>query len=91
MQRRLEQNAAWIKSHPNVTIQIEGHCDARGSTGYNLGLGQKRADSVRESLVKLGVAADRLVTISYGSERPIDPGQNESAYAKNRRAQFLAY
>ena len=91
MQQRLEQTAAWIQGHPGVTIQIEGHCDERGSTEYNLALGQKRADSVRETLARMGVAPERLVTISYGSERPVDPASNESAWAKNRRAQFLAY
>lgn len=91
MQSKLQQNAAWIKSHSNITVQIAGHCDARGSTEYNLTLGQKRADTVREQLIGMGIEANRLVTISYGKERPIDSSESESAYAKNRRVQFLVY
>jgi peptidoglycan-associated lipoprotein len=91
MQKRLEDNAAWIRGHANVTVQIQGHCDERGSTEYNLALGQKRADAVREILVGMGVDPSRLVTISYGKERPLDPEHNEAAWSQNRRAQFLVY
>ena len=87
----LEANAQWIKGHSDVNIQIEGHCDERGSNEYNINLGQKRADAVREYLFRLGVDPKRITTVSYGEERPIDPGHDEAAWAKNRRAQFLVY
>jgi len=90
-QRKLENNARWILANPGIMIQIEGHCDERGSVEYNLNLGQRRADSVREELYKLGVDPSTLTTISYGEERPLDPGSSEEAWAKNRRAQFLIY
>jgi outer membrane protein OmpA-like peptidoglycan-associated protein len=82
----LDGNAAWLLSNPNVHVQIEGHCDDKGTIEYNLNLGQLRADMVREYLVLAGVSADRLHTISYGEERPL--GSNES---QNRRVQFLVY
>ena len=88
---KLESNAQWILAHPGMTIQVAGHCDERGSVEYNVNLGQRRADSVREELYKLGVDPGMLTTISYGEERPIDPGHTEEAWAKNRRAQFLIY
>jgi len=87
----LEANAQWIKEHSDVSIQIEGHCDERGSNEYNTNLGQKRAAAVREYLFRLGVDANRISTVSYGEERPIDPGHDEAAWARNRRAQFLVY
>lgn len=90
MQQRLDQNAQWIIANPGP-IQIEGHCDERGSSEYNIALGQKRADTVREYLAKKGVDPANMTTISYGEERPIDPGKSDEAYAKNRRVQFLAY
>ncbi|MFW5864110.1 MAG: peptidoglycan-associated lipoprotein Pal [bacterium] len=88
---KLEQNAKWIKAHPDIRIQIEGHCDERGSSEYNVNLGSKRASRVREYLARLGVDPSRVTTISYGEERPVDPGHTEEAWAKNRRAQFLIY
>jgi peptidoglycan-associated lipoprotein len=87
----LDANAEFLLANPQIRVQIEGHCDERGTTEYNLHLGQRRADAVREYLVKKGVAADRLETISYGEERPIDPGHTEAAWAKNRRAQFQIF
>ncbi|HRI87981.1 MAG TPA: OmpA family protein [Candidatus Hydrogenedentes bacterium] len=69
-------------------IQIEGHCDDRGTQEYNLALGEKRALAARDYLIKLGVGGDRIITISYGEEVPADPGQNESAWALNRRCEF---
>ena len=87
----LNKNYEWLSQNPNVQVQIQGHCDERGTIEYNFNLGQKRADAVREYLIKLGVDLNRLHTISYGKERPLDPGQNEEAWAKNRRAQFLVY
>lgn len=85
----LADNAAWIKSHPNVKVQIEGHCDQRGTIEYNVALGERRANAVKAYLVSMGVSADRLSTISYGKEKPIDTGDSEAAMAKNRRANFV--
>jgi peptidoglycan-associated lipoprotein len=84
----LQQNADYLRLHPEVKVQIEGHCDSRGSTEYNLSLGERRAMSVKGYLVKLGTNPERLNFISYGAERPVDPAPTEEAYAKNRRAEF---
>jgi peptidoglycan-associated lipoprotein len=84
----LERNAQWIKAHPAAKVRVEGHCDDRGTVEYNLALGERRAQSTREYLVSLGVAGDRLTTVSYGKERPVDTGTTETAYARNRRAHF---
>ena len=81
--------AAYLKKNPNAKLQIEGHCDERGTSEYNMALGQRRADSAKKYLVNLGVAGSRLSTITYGEERPADPGHNEAAWAKNRRAVFV--
>lgn len=89
--RILDKNAEFLLQHPDINVLIEGHCDERGTAEYNLNLGQKRADAVREYLISKGVAPERLQVISYGEERPIDPGHNEEAWAKNRRAQFQIY
>lgn len=85
----LKQNAAVLKKFPAVKIQIEGHCDERGTSEYNLALGESRASSVKRYLVSLGVDQKRISTISYGEERPLDPNQNEEAWTKNRRAEFI--
>ncbi len=82
----LKTEATWMKSHATSGVQIEGHCDERGSTEYNLALGERRANAVKNYLTKLGVTPGQLSVISYGSERPADPGHDESAWAKNRRA-----
>jgi len=82
----LKDNAALLMKYPSFKIQIEGHCDERGTVEYNLALGERRADSTKKYLVSLGVSPDRIATISYGEERPLDPGHNEEAWAKNRRA-----
>jgi peptidoglycan-associated lipoprotein len=82
----LKENGALLKKYPNVKIQIEGHCDERGTVEYNLALGERRANSTKKYLNSLGVSPDRISTISYGKERPLDPGHNEEAWAKNRRA-----
>lgn len=87
----LENNVAWLLANPSYTIQIEGHCDERGTNEYNMNLGDRRAKTVKAYLVSRGVPADSLHTISYGEERPLDPSQSESAYAVNRRVQFLIY
>jgi peptidoglycan-associated lipoprotein len=88
-QRILDANAAVLKQHGTWTVTIEGHCDERGSAEYNLALGERRALSARAYLISLGLPADRLRTVSYGKEFPFDPGHDESAYAKNRRAHFV--
>ena len=85
----LRQNAAFLKKSPEMKIQIEGHCDERGTSEYNLALGERRANSAKRYLVSLGIASDRISTISYGKERPLDPGHNEEAWAKNRRAHIV--
>jgi peptidoglycan-associated lipoprotein len=87
----LEDNSQWILQHPGITIQVEGHCDQRGTYEYNIHLGQKRADAVREYLANLGIEPGVLKTMSYGEERPLDPEDNDAAWAKNRRVQFLIY
>ena len=84
----LQANAAWLKSHPQYKLLVEGHCDERDTIEYNLALGDRRAKSVRQYLIDLGVPAERSRTISYGEERPADPGHDEAAWAKNRRAEF---
>ena len=85
----LEANAQWLKNHPTVKILIEGHCDERGTEEYNLALGEKRAKSTMDYLISLGISPDRMKIISYGKSQPLDPGHDETAWAKNRRAQFL--
>jgi peptidoglycan-associated lipoprotein len=87
----LEANMDWLRRHPGTDVQIEGHTDERGTIEYNLLLGERRAKAVKAYLVSRGVAGDRLHPISYGEERPVDSGSSESAYSRNRRAQFLAY
>jgi len=84
----LEGVAQWLGKAPARQLLIEGHCDERGTDEYNLALGERRALAVRRYLVALGVAAERLHTISYGEEKPVDPGHDESSWAKNRRAEF---
>lgn len=86
---RLRLNAEFLKANSNTAVQIEGHCDERGGIQYNLALGEKRAAAVKRKMTQLGIPADRLRTISYGKERPLDPGHDEGAFAKNRRANFV--
>ena len=88
-QRALNENAGVLKQYPAWTVTIEGHCDERGTAEYNLALGERRAVAARAYLVSLGVSADRLRTVSYGKEFPFDPGHDETAYTKNRRAHFV--
>ena len=85
---KLEAVAAFMKSNPGKLV-IEGHCDERGTAEYNRALGERRAIAAREELVKLGVDASRISTISYGKDRPADMGHDESAWAKNRRCEFV--
>ena len=84
----LKKKAEWLQNNPDAMSTIEGHCDDRGTNEYNLALGDRRATSAKNFLVDLGISASRLTTISYGEERPVDPGQNEDAWAKNRRCLF---
>jgi peptidoglycan-associated lipoprotein len=85
----LEKHALWLQNHRQAKVTIEGHTDERGTVDYNLALGDKRARTTREYLVSLGVAGDRLTTVSFGKERPLDPASNEAAWARNRRAHFV--
>lgn len=84
----LRENAEKIKRVPGAIIQIEGHCDERGTQGYNLALGERRSLATRAHLMNLGVSGDRIITISYGEEDPVDAGHTEAAWAKNRRCEF---
>ncbi|MDP1618296.1 peptidoglycan-associated lipoprotein Pal [Phenylobacterium sp.] len=82
----LEAQAAWLNRYPAVMIRIEGNADERGTREYNLALGARRANAVRDFLVARGVSSSRINTVSYGKERPIDPGTSEDAYQRNRNA-----
>jgi peptidoglycan-associated lipoprotein len=84
----LVRNAEWLRSNRDVRVQVEGNADERGTPEYNLALGDRRAAAVKNYLTSLGIDSSRLVTISYGEERPADPGQGEGAWAKNRRVDF---
>jgi peptidoglycan-associated lipoprotein len=84
-QQILERQAQWLKRYPNVTVTIEGHTDERGTREYNLALGERRAEAVKNVLVALGIPAGRMTTISYGKERPAIPHSDETSYAQNRR------
>jgi len=86
---KLAENATWLQKYPTVKILVEGHCDERNTREYNLALGERRANAVRDYLVFLGVPADRINTISYGEERPFALGHDESAWHLNRRAHFV--
>jgi peptidoglycan-associated lipoprotein len=88
-QKTLEEDASILKKYSTWTVTIEGHCDERGTAEYNLALGERRAVAARAYLVSLGIAAERLRTVSYGKEFPFDPGHDENAWAKNRRAHFV--
>ena len=84
----LKEKAAWLKANYSASVIIEGHCDNRGTTEYNLALGEQRASAVKAYLINLGVSATRFNTISYGEEQPLDLSQTEQAFSKNRRAHF---
>jgi peptidoglycan-associated lipoprotein len=85
-QEILARQADWLRRYPNVAVTIEGHCDERGTREYNLALGERRAQAVKNVLVASGIPASRISTISYGKERPAVVGSSEDAYAQNRRA-----
>ena len=84
----LKKMAEWLQANPAIRLTIEGYCDERGTTEYNLALGQKRAGAVKDYFVASGVSDQRLKTVSYGKEAPVDAGHTEEAWAKNRRAHF---
>ena len=85
-EKTLKRQAAWMKQYGGVTVTVEGHCDERGTREYNLALGERRANAVKNYLVALGVDAGRIATISYGKERPEALGHNEAAWSQNRRS-----
>jgi peptidoglycan-associated lipoprotein len=85
----LKQKVSWLRENPGASILIEGHCDERGTSEYNIALGQRRAQSIKTFMSNAGISASRLSTVSYGEERPVDFANNESAWAKNRRAHFI--
>jgi len=85
----LAANAAWLRAHPSVRITVEGHCDERNTTEFNLALGWRRANAVRDYLASLGVDAGRVATISYGEESPFAPCHDETCWSQNRRARFV--
>lgn len=85
----LEEKAAWLSENIDAAISIEGHCDERGTTEYNLALGERRAESVKSFLVALGIDGSRISTISYGEERPAVEGSGDDVWSKNRRAEFV--
>lgn len=85
----IRANVAWLLEHPGARILVEGHCDERGTREYNLALGARRADSARDFLISMGISPARIETVSYGEELPAEPGQNERAWALNRRAEFV--
>ncbi|MGB8656667.1 MAG: peptidoglycan-associated lipoprotein Pal [Candidatus Zixiibacteriota bacterium] len=88
-QQILANNIAKLKENPDAKIKIEGHCDERGTVEYNLALGEKRAKAAMQFLVDKGIDPGRMSIVSYGKERPLDPGHDEKAWAKNRRAEFV--
>jgi len=85
----LNNNAEYLHQHSSLTVTVEGHCDDRGSEKYNNALGKRRAESVKKFLVDQGINTDRVLTISYGENKPVAAGRDESAWAKNRRAQMV--
>ena len=87
---QLKNNASWLVENQSVSVMIEGHCDERGTYEYNMALGERRAEVTKSFLERAGVGAARMETVSFGEERPFDPGHNEAAWAKNRRAHFVA-
>jgi peptidoglycan-associated lipoprotein len=86
---RLKRGAEWIKNHPDTMITIEGHCDLRGTSAYNLVLGKKRSQATYDHLVKLGIDPARIKVTTVGETRPFDTGKNQKAYASNRRSHFI--
>lgn len=85
----LQANAQILTDKPSLMIQIEGHCDERGGIQYNIALGEKRANAAKKFLMDEGISADRVATVSYGKERPLDPGHTDESWSKNRRGNFV--
>ena len=85
----LKENAALLSKYPQVKVQVEGHCDERGTNEYNLALGERRASAAKKYLLSLGISTDRISSISYGEEKPLDTGHDEEAWSKNRRGHFV--
>ncbi|MFQ5717618.1 MAG: peptidoglycan-associated lipoprotein Pal, partial [Nitrospinales bacterium] len=85
----LKQNADFLKQHPGVKVEIQGHCDERGTNNYNLALGQRRANSTKNFLASMGISENRLHIISYGEEKPFCMESSESCWWRNRRAHFM--
>jgi peptidoglycan-associated lipoprotein len=85
----LDRKASFLNQNSSVRVQVEGHCDERGTNEYNMALGERRANAAKQYLTTAGISAGRLSTISYGEERPLDPGHTEAAWARNRRAHFV--
>jgi len=85
----LKQKVSWLRENPGASVLIEGHCDERGTSEYNIALGQRRAQSIKTFMINAGISTSRLSTVSYGEERPVDFANNETAWAKNRRAHFI--
>ena len=88
-QQQLNKDAEWLQSNSANNVRIEGHCDNRGTSEYNLALGERRAKTSREYLIRMGVASSRLEAVSFGEERPFETGNSEEAWSKNRRAHFV--
>ena len=86
---RLAQNVSWLRDNPRAKVELEGHCDSRGTIEYNLGLGSRRAKAVKDALVSQGIAADRISTISYGKELPLCQEESDACWARNRRVHFV--
>ncbi|MBJ6752574.1 peptidoglycan-associated lipoprotein Pal [Geomonas anaerohicana] len=85
----LTRNAEYLSKQPSLKIRIEGNCDERGSDDYNMALGERRAKAAKDYLVNLGISSERISILSYGEEKPVDPGHDEAAWAKNRRDEFV--
>jgi peptidoglycan-associated lipoprotein len=86
---RIERNAAFLRDNPHVSVRIEGNCDDRGTNEYNMALGERRAMSAKNYLINLGIEANRIIQVSYGEEKPLATGNNERAWAQNRRDDFV--
>ncbi len=91
MRSRMEHNAQVMLDHPDIKVEIQGNCDERGTNEYNLALGEKRAKAARDYLVNMGIDPGRITIVSLGEEKPLDPGHNEAAWAKNRRDDFIIF
>ncbi len=91
MTSRMEHNAKVMQDHPDIKVEIQGNCDERGTNEYNLALGEKRAKAARDYLVNMGIDPGRITIVSLGEEKPLDPGHDERAWAKNRRDDFIIY